>query len=74
MQNPEAQCIVIIGEQIVARVKAITKENPLSYAMEVIIEIKQFNPGRMASHSFIENNRRFMVFPLRDHFIIENGL
>ena len=74
MQNPEAQCIVIIGEQIVARVKAITKENPLSYATEVIIEIKQFNPGRMASHSFIENNRRFMVFPLRDHFIIENGL
>ena len=28
----------------------------------------------MASHSFIENNRRDMVFPLRDHFTIENGL
>ena len=35
---------------------------------------EKFNPGRMASHSFIENNRRFMVFPLRDHFTIENGL
>ena len=42
--------------------------------MEIIIEIKQFNPGQMVSHSFMENNRRFMVFPLRDHFTIEDGL
>ena len=32
--------------------------NPLSYTTEIIIEIKQFSPGRIASHSFIENNRR----------------
>ena len=28
--------------------------NPLSFATEIIIEIKQFNAGRMASHPFIE--------------------
>ena len=28
--------------------------NPLSIAMEIIIEIKQFNAGRKASHPFIE--------------------
>ena len=41
--------------------------NPLSFATEIIIEIKQFNFGRMASHAFIESI-------LRNHFIIENGL
>ena len=29
--------------------------NPLSFAMEIIIEIKQFNSGRMASHASIES-------------------
>ena len=28
--------------------------SPLSFATEIIIEIKQFNAGRMASHPFIE--------------------
>ena len=28
--------------------------NPLSFATEIIIEIKQFNAGRIASHTFIE--------------------
>ena len=46
--------------------------NPQRVSMEIIIEIKQFNPGRMASHSFIENNRKYMVYPLRDTFVIEN--
>ena len=49
----------------------VKDKNPLSYATEIIIEIKQVNIGRMASHSFIENNRRYMMFPLRDHFTIE---
>ena len=44
--------------------------NPLSFATEIIIEIKQFNAGRMASHPFIEG----IGFPLRDTFTIENGL
>ena len=48
--------------------------DPLSFATEIIIEIKQFNFGRMASHPFIEGNRRYMVFPLRDTFTIENVL
>ena len=29
--------------------------NPQRDATEIIIEIKQFNPGRMASHSLIES-------------------
>ena len=33
--------------------------NPLSYAKEINIEIKQFNPGRMAPHPFIASNRRY---------------
>ena len=42
--------------------------------MEIIIEIKQLYSGRIASHPFIESNRRYMVFPLRGDFIIENVL
>ena len=45
-----------------------------SYATEIIIEIKQFNPGRMAPHPFIASNHRYMVFSLRDTFTIKNGL
>ena len=45
----------------------------MSYATEMIIEIKQFNPGRIALNPFIASNRRYMVFPLKDHFIIENA-
>ena len=48
--------------------------NPQRDPTEIIIEIKQFNPGRMASHPFIESYRRYMVFPLRDTFTIKNGL
>ena len=43
----------------------------MSYATELIIKIKSFNPGRMASHPFIESNLRYMVFPMRDTFTIE---
>ena len=49
-------------------------QNPLSFAMEIIIEIKQFNSGRMASHPFIESSRRYMVFQLRDTITMENLL
>ena len=41
---------------------------------EIVIEIKQLYSGPMASNPFIASNRRYMVFPLRDHFIIENGV
>ena len=43
---------------------------------EIVIKIKQLGlySGRMALNPFIASNRRYMVFPLRDHFIIENGL
>ena len=41
---------------------------------EIIIEIKQIIPGRLASHAFIESNRRYIVYPLNDSFTIENGL
>ena len=42
--------------------------------MEIIIEMKKWNTGRMASYPFIESDRRYVVFPLRDDFSIENGL
>ena len=48
--------------------------NPQRVSTEIIIEIKQLNTGRIAFISFIASNRRYMVFPLRDHFIIENGV
>ena len=41
---------------------------------EIVIEIKQVYSGRMASNPFIASNRKYLVFPLRDHFIIVNGL
>ena len=41
---------------------------------QIIIEIKQFNPGRIALNPFIAGKHRYMVFPLRDSFTIENGL
>ena len=41
---------------------------------EIVIEIKQLYPGRMASIPFIASNRRYMVFPLSYNFTIENGL
>ena len=47
-------------------------KNPLSFATEIIIEIKQFNPGRMAPHPFIASNRMCMVFPPR--VTIENAI
>ena len=48
--------------------------NPQRVSIEIIIEIKQLYSGRMASNPFIPSNRRYMVFPLRDHFFVENGL
>ena len=41
--------------------------------MEIVIEIKQLYPGRMASNPFIENHCMCMVFPLSYDFIVENG-
>ena len=43
---------------------------PLSFATEIITEIKQFNFGRMASHPFIESNRRCIVFPSKMCFYL----
>ena len=48
--------------------------NPQRISTEIIIEIKQLYSGRIASKPFIASNRRYMVFPLRDFFFIENGL
>ena len=45
--------------------------NSQRVSREMIIEIKQFNAGRMASHPFIEGIGP-MVFPLRNTFTIEN--
>ena len=35
---------------------------------------KQLYYGRIASNPYIASNHRYMVFPLRDTFTIENGL
>ena len=43
-------------------------------SMEIVIEIRQLYSGRIESNPFIASNRRYIVFPLRDHFIIENEL
>ena len=56
------------------RAKEIIGANPQRVSTVIIIEIRQFNSGRMASHSFIKNNHRYMVYPLRDTFTIENVL
>ena len=45
-----------------------------SYETEILIEIKQLYFGQMAANPFIAGHRRYRMFPLRDHFIIENGL
>ena len=42
--------------------------NPQRVSTEIIIEINQLYSGRIASNPFIASNRRYMVFPLRDHF------
>ena len=48
--------------------------DPQRVSTEIIIEMKQSYSGRIASNPFIASNRRYMVFPLRDHFFIKNGL
>ena len=48
--------------------------NPQTVSMEIIIEIKQLYSGQIALNPFIAINCRYMVFPLRDHFFIKNGL
>ena len=45
-----------------------------SYVTEIIIRIKQFNPGQIALNSFIASNCRYMVHPLSYNITIENGL
>ena len=45
--------------------------NPQRVSTEIIIEIKQFNPGRMASHASIESiwcTHRSIVFPSKMDF------
>ena len=44
--------------------------NPLSYATDIIIEIKQFNTGRMASHASIKS---IWCSHGKIIFFIENG-
>ena len=46
--------------------------NPQRHSTEIVIEIKQLYPDRMASNPFIPSNSRYMVHPLRDDFFIEN--
>ena len=46
--------------------------NPQRVSTKIIIEIKQLYSGRIASNPFTANNRRYMVYPLRDDFPIEN--
>ena len=46
--------------------------NPQRVSTEIIIEIKQLYSGRIASNSFIANNRSYMLFSLGDAFTIEN--
>ena len=43
-------------------------------ALEIIINIKQFNPGRMALNPFIRNDSMYMVYPQSDDFMIDHGL
>ena len=77
LEKPHWGCIfrfcILIG-LLQCKDEPTTIVNPLSYATEIIIEIKQFNPGRLAFNPFIASNRIYMVFPLRDTFTIENGL
>ena len=47
--------------------------NPQRVSTEIIIEIKQSYPGRMASNPFSESHRMCKVFPLGNDFLIENG-
>ena len=47
--------------------------NPQRVSTEIIIEIKQSYPGRMASNPFFESQRMCKVFPLGNDFLIENG-
>ena len=48
--------------------------NPQRVPTEIIIEMKQLYSGRIASNPFIASNRRYMLFPLRYTFTIENVL
>ena len=48
--------------------------NPQRVSTEIIIVIKQLYSGRIALNLFIASNRRYMVYPLRDDFPIENVL
>ena len=48
--------------------------NPQRVSTEIIIKIKQLYSGQIVSHPFIESNGRYMVFPLRGDFTIENVL
>ena len=43
-------------------------------ATEIIINIKQFNSGQIASNSFVARNCMYMLYPLSNNFIIKNGL
>ena len=40
---------------IAGHVSDLKGGNPLNFSMEIFIEMKQFNFGRMASHAFIES-------------------
>ena len=48
-------------------------ENPLCYVMKITVEINISLSGRMSSKVLINIDCRYMVYPLRDDFIIENG-
>ena len=62
-----------VGTPLYFNSTSIKAKNPLSYATETVIEIKQSYPGRMAWNPFIKSYRTCMVFPLSTDFLFENG-
>ena len=50
--------------------ETIKAKNPQRDSTEIVIEIKQLYSGQIASNPFITSNRRYMLFPPREHFII----
>ena len=66
---------IIVNENLIFDAFTDAKgANPQRVSTDIIIEIKQLYSGRMASNPFIASNHRYIVFPLRDTFTIENVL
>ena len=76
-QNPSRHCSASQGHTVTyvgcVGIHNPKGANPQRVSTEIIIEMKQLYSGRIASNPFIASYRRYMVFPRRDHFFIENG-